>query len=95
MSSFFQNPDMVRKQLGLPAVVDLSVIGSATAEYHAKLEDLILTTVGEESIHHRSYRDSGAGSYTAYRYSIFFSDLPDLEAFYKNVGALPGTKAVL
>jgi putative lipoic acid-binding regulatory protein len=95
MSSIFNDPERVRQQLNLPAVIEYSVIGLSSAEYHAKLEELIVRLVGDENIHRRSFRESSGGAYTAYRFAIFQSEFEDVEAFYRQVGALTGTKAVL
>jgi putative lipoic acid-binding regulatory protein len=95
MESVFQDPERVRQQLNLPAVVEYSVIGLSTSEYHAKLEETVVRIAGEENIHRRAFRESAKGSYTAYRYAIFHSEFSDVELFYREVGSLAGTKAVL
>jgi putative lipoic acid-binding regulatory protein len=70
-------------------------VGASSAEYHAKLEQIVVQLVGDENIHRRTFRQSTGGAYTAYRYSIFHSEIEDVESFYREVGKLPGTKAVL
>jgi putative lipoic acid-binding regulatory protein len=95
MSSVFNDPERVREQLKLPAVVEYSVVGLSTSEYHAKLEEIVVRVAGEANIHRRAFRESSGGAYTAYRYAIFHTDFADVESFYRQVGSLPGTKAVL
>ncbi|MBI1291607.1 DUF493 family protein [bacterium] len=95
MSSVFEDPERVRKQLNLPAVIEYSVIGLSTAEYHARLEEVVVRIVGDANIHRRTFRESANGAYTAYRFAIFHSEFADVESFYREVGGLQGTKAVL
>lgn len=93
--SVFQDPENVRRQMNLPAVVSYSFVGASTPEYHAKLEEIVVRVAGEDNIHSRTYRASSEGKYTAYRYEIFQSDFADVETIYREVAALPGTKFVV
>ncbi len=91
----FRDREMVKKQMDLPGEVSYSFIGVSTPEYHARLEQIVVRTVGEENVRHRSFRASGGGNYTAYRYELFHLAFEEVEQLYRDVMALPGTKFVL
>jgi oligopeptidase A len=93
--SVFNNPDAVREQLQLPAVVFYSFVGESSDRYHQRLDEIIQRIVGEENIRGRTRHPSAKGKYTAYRFEIFHERFDDVEAIYREVGALPGTRFVL
>jgi len=93
--SVFKDPEQVRKNMDLPGVVSYSFIGASTPEYHAKLEEIIVRIAAEDNVQSRSFRESAAGAYTAYRYEVFHTDFQDVEAIYREVKDLPGTRFVL
>jgi putative lipoic acid-binding regulatory protein len=91
----FQNPDVVQQQLDLPAVVPYSFVGDSSATYQATLEAILLRVVGAANIRTRRTQLSSGGKYTAYRFEVFHDRFEDVEAIYREVGALPGTRFVL
>lgn len=93
--SVFKDPERVRKQMDLPGVVSYSFVGESTPEYHARLEEVVVRIAGDANIHHRTYRESSRGAYTAYRFDIFHTEFEEVEALYREVGRLPGTRFVL
>ncbi|CAN5447341.1 hypothetical protein BH09SUM1_BH09SUM1_05930 [soil metagenome] len=93
--SVFKDPENVRKQLNLPSVVSYSFIGDSTPEYHAKLDEIMTRIALDANIQSRGFKESRAGKYTAYRYEVFHADFADIEAIYREVMALPGTKFVV
>lgn len=95
MKSVFNDPERVKEQLNLPAVFRYSFVGASSPEYHARIEEIVGRIAGEKNIRKRSYRKSAAGTYTAYRFEVYHDDFEDIEAIYREVGALAGTKFVL
>ena len=93
--SVFKNPERVREQMDLPGVVSYSFVGESTPEYHARLEEIVVRIAGEENVHRRAFRESSRGVYTAYRFRIFHMDFDEVEALYREVSRLPGTRFVL
>ena len=93
--SVFKDPERVRRQMDLPGVVSYSFVGESTPEYHAKLEEIVVRVAGDDNIHHRTFRESSKGAYTAYRFEIFHTEFEEIEALYREVAALPGTRFVL
>lgn len=95
MTSVFRNPDAVRQQLDLPAVVAYSFIGLPTPEYHARLEAIVVRIAGPQNVRKRSFQSSSGGKYTAYRFEVYHDAFEDVEAMYREVGDLAGTKFVV
>jgi putative lipoic acid-binding regulatory protein len=93
--SVFKDPEMVRNQLNLPAVVKYSFVGMSTPEYHARLEEIVVRFAQESNIRNRSQKASSAGTYTAYRFEVYHDDFEDVEGIYREVMALPGTRFVV
>jgi oligopeptidase A len=93
--SVFQNPDAVREHLQLPAVVFYSFVGDSSERYQRTLETIIERIVGAKNVRGRTTRPSSQGKYTAYRFEVFHENFDDVEAIYREVGALPGTRFVL
>jgi putative lipoic acid-binding regulatory protein len=91
----FKNPQAVREQLKLPAVLSHSFVGLADPSYHARLEEVVVRLVGESNIRQRSFRNSAQGRYTAYRYDVYHDDFDVLEALYRAVSDLDGTKFIV
>ncbi|MCK6546738.1 DUF493 family protein [Myxococcota bacterium] len=91
----FQNPEAVERQLELPAIVPYSFVGDSSATYQATLEGILLRIVGAPNIRARRTQLSSGGKYTAYRFEVFHERFEDVEAIYREVGALPGTRFVL
>jgi putative lipoic acid-binding regulatory protein len=85
----------VKEQLQLPAVVFYSFVGDSSDGYHQRLDAIIARIVGEENIRTRTKHASAKGTYTAYRFEVFHERFDDVEAIYREVGALPGTRFVL
>ncbi len=81
--------------MDLPGKVSYSFVGDSSPEYHAKLEEIVVRVAGEENVHRRAFRESSGGVYTAYRFVIFHTDFEEVEALYREVGRLPGTRFVL
>lgn len=94
-ASVFRNPDAVREQLQLPAVVFYSFVGEASEGYQVRLEEIIVRLVGEAHVRSRTRHPSAHGKYAAYRFEVFHERFEDVEAIYREVGALPGTRFVL
>jgi len=95
VSSVFRNPDAVREQLALPAVIAYSFIGLPTPEYHARLEAIVVRIAGETNVRKRSFNPSSGGKYTAYRFEVYHDDFEAVEAIYREVRGLEGTKFVV
>lgn len=93
--SVFEDPEMVRQQMNLPAVIRYSFVGLSTPRYHAQLEEIVARIAGEENIRQRSYRKSRAGRYTAYVFEVFHDAFEDVESIYREVGRLDGTRFVV
>lgn len=81
--------------MALPGEVSYSFVGDPSPEYHARVEEIIVRIVGEDNIRRRTFRSSTQGHYTAYRFEVFHMAFEEVEAIYREVGALPGTKFVL
>lgn len=94
-NSVFKNPEGMRESLNLPAVVAYSFVGPTSPQYHARIESLLVRIVGEENIRQRTFRESSGGKYTAYKFEIFHTCFDDVEAVYREVMALEGTRFVL
>ena len=92
--NMFSDRERVAQELGLPAVVPYSFIGSATPQYHARVEAVMVEIVGEENIRARSLREGG-GRFTAYRFEIFHTSIDEVEEVYRRVAAIEGTRMVL
>ncbi len=95
MESVFDNPEAVREQLNLPAVIKYSFVGDSSPEYHAKLEEIVVRIAGDPNIRKRSFKESREGRYTAYRFEIYHDAFEDVEALYRAVSGLKGTKFVI
>ncbi|MGF1572339.1 MAG: DUF493 family protein [Sumerlaeia bacterium] len=93
--SVFKDPEMVREQLALPAVVKYSFVGLSTPEYHARLEEIVLRVANEVNIRNRTFKRSSEGAYTAYRYEVYHDNFQDVENLYREVMNLEGTKFVV
>lgn len=93
--SVFNNPEAVREQLALPAVVDYSFVGPTQSQYHARIEEIVTRIAGEDNIRKRTLRQSSAGTYTAYKFEVYHTDFEDVEAIYREVGALEGTRFIV
>ncbi|MBI5154779.1 DUF493 domain-containing protein [Candidatus Poribacteria bacterium] len=93
--SMFKDPETVKRQLKLPAVIAYSFVGDSTPEYHARLEEIVLRIVGESNIRKRTIRESSAGNYTAYRFEVFHDEFSDVESIYREVSALQGTRFMI
>ncbi len=95
MEPIFKDPEAVRAQLDLPTVVKYSFVGVSSPEYHAKLEEIVLRIAGEPNIRKRSFKESREGRYTAYRFDVYHDAFGDIEAIYRAVRDLAGTKFVI
>ncbi|MEQ8818838.1 MAG: DUF493 domain-containing protein [Sumerlaeia bacterium] len=95
MESPFNHPQQVKENLDLPTVVKYSFVGLSSPTYHARLEGILTRIAGEDNIRGRSYKQSSKGNYTAYRFEVFHDTFEDVEAIYREVGALPGTRFVV
>lgn len=93
--SIFENPERMAEALGLPNDVRFSVIGSPALEYQTRLTQAVEDLAGAEAVHAMSYRESRKGKYMSYRFTVFMATIEEVEAFYRVIGALPGTRAVL
>lgn len=93
--SVFKDPDMVREQLDLPAVIKYSFVGLATPDYHARVEEIVIRIAKEVNIRNRTYKVSSEGTYTAYRFEVYHDNFQDVEDLYREVMALEGTKFVV
>jgi oligopeptidase A len=93
--SVFQNPEAVREELKLPSMVFYSFVGDSSEPYRATLDAIIVRIVGEKNIRRRAEQKSSGGKYTAYRFDVFHESFEDVEAIYREVGALAGTRFVL
>ncbi|MCB2155900.1 DUF493 domain-containing protein [bacterium] len=93
--SVFKNPEQMKEQLNLPAVVAYSFVGPSTPQYHARVEGIVTQIVGEENIRKRTFRESAGGKYTAYKFEIYHTEFEDVETMYREVMALEGTRFVL
>lgn len=93
--SVFENPERFREHLKLPNVLRYSFVGSSAPEYHARLEEIVVRIAGERNIRKRTFRASANGRYTAYKYDVYHDDFPAIEALYREVIALEGTRFVL
>lgn len=93
--SVFNDPESVKDQLNLPAVVKYSFVGPSTPEYHAKVEEIIVRVVGEQHIRSRQMKESSGGKYTAYRFEVYHDLFEDVESVYEQVAALEGTRFVI
>ena len=91
----FRYRDLVAEQMDLPGEVGYSFVGPSTPEYHAKLEEIMIRNAGEENIRRRTHRASGKGTYTAYRFDVFHMALEEVEAIYREVTKLEGTRFVI
>lgn len=91
----FRDRDRVKEQMDLPGEVSYSFIGDPTPQYHAQLEQIIVRIVGENNIRRRSFRESGKGNYTAYKYDVFHMEFEEVEELYAEVIKLEGTKFVI
>lgn len=92
MDSVFKNPEAVKEQLNLPTVIGYSFIGPSSPKYHAQIEEIVTRVAGDKNIRKRTFRESAKGNYTAYKFEIYHDHFEDVEAIYREVGALPGTK---
>lgn len=95
VTSVFNDPEMVKRQLGLPAIVSYSFVGENNPRYHALVEEILVRIAGNENIRKRGFRESSKGKYTAYRYDVYHDDFQDIEAIYREVGELEGTRFVI
>jgi putative lipoic acid-binding regulatory protein len=93
--SVFENPERFREQLRLPNVLRYSFVGASSPEYHARLEEIVVRIAGEQNIRKRTFRASSGGRYTAYKYDVYHDDFPAIEALYREVIALEGTRFVI
>lgn len=93
--SVFRDPEAVKREMNLPAVISYSFIGDADPAYHARLVALVEEVVGVDRIRRRSVRPSRGGKYSAYKFDVFHDRFEDVEALYARVGKLPGTKFVV
>jgi putative lipoic acid-binding regulatory protein len=93
--SVFKNPERMREQLNLPTVIRYSFVGLSTPEYHARLEALVVRVAGEHNIRKRRFRESSTGRFTAYKYDVYHDEFATVEALYREVIALEGTRFVL
>jgi putative lipoic acid-binding regulatory protein len=91
----FKNPEAVREQMDLPAVINYSFVGDSSPVYHAKVEEIVVRIAGEQNIRKRSFRESAQGNYTAYRFEVFHDTFGDIEDIYREVIALEGTRFVI
>ena len=94
-SSVFRNPEAVEKEMRLPAVVSYSFVGDASPSYHARLVSAVEEVVGAGSVRRQSTRASKGGKYAAYHFDVFHVSFEEVEALYKRVGELDGTRFVL
>lgn len=85
----------MREQLKLPTVIRYSFIGACSPSYHARLEEIVVRVAGEENIRKRTFRESSAGNYTAYRFEVYHDSFDDIESIYREVIALEQTKFVV
>jgi putative lipoic acid-binding regulatory protein len=93
--SVFQNPEAVREELKLPSMVFYSFVGDSSEPYRTRLDAIMVRIVGEKNIRKRAVQMSSGGKYTAYRFDVFHERFEDVEAIYREVGALAGTRFVL
>ncbi len=93
--SVFNNPEAVREQMRLPAVINYSFVGDSSPTYHAKVEEIVVRIAGEANIRKRAFRESAQGNYTAYRFEVFHDSFADIEDIYREVMGLAGTRFVI
>lgn len=93
--SVFRDPEAVKQALKLPAVINYSFIGDPSPAYHARLEQAILEIVADDHIQSRRTHPSRTGKFVAYKYDIFHECYEDVEAVYRAVSTIPGTRCVL
>jgi putative lipoic acid-binding regulatory protein len=91
----FTNREVVRQQMNLPDVVFYSFVGEPTAQYRERIEGIITRIAGATNVRSRKQQPSSGGKYVAYRFEVFHERFEDVEAIYREVGALPGTRYVL
>lgn len=93
--SVFKNPEAVKQQLDLPAIINYSFVGDSSPEYHARVVATIEKIVGPENIRRRDLRPSSKGNYTAYKFEVYQEKFEEMEELYRLIGALEGTKFLL
>lgn len=91
----FKNPEAVREQMQLPAVINYSFVGDSSPVYHAKVEEIVVRIAGEANIRNRTFRESSQGNFTAYRFEVYHDTFGDIEDIYREVTDLAGTKFVI
>jgi len=92
VDSVFKNPEAVKEQMNLPAVIGYSFVGVTSSRYHAQVEEIVTRIAGDDNVRSRRTRASAQGTYTAYKFEIYHTDFADVEAIYREIGALEGTK---
>ncbi len=92
MGEVFKNRELVKEQMALPGEVSYSFIGVSAPEYHARVEAIIVETVGEENVRHRECKPSRKGDYVSYRFKIFHMEFEEVESLYRKIGKLKGTR---
>jgi putative lipoic acid-binding regulatory protein len=93
--SVFKNPDAVEREMRLPAVVSYSFVGDSSPSYHARLVSTVEGVVGVGSVRRQSSRPSKSGKYAAYHFDVFHATFDEVEALYRSVCDLEGTRFVL
>lgn len=95
MDSVFKNPEAVRRQMNLPAIVKYRFVGIASPRFHAQLEEIVTRVVGEANIRNRSNRPSAKGRYVSYIYDVYHDSFEDIETIYREVGSLEDARFVI
>lgn len=93
--SVFKDPEAVEREMRLPAVVCYSFVGDSSPSYHARLVSTVEDVVGVGSVRHQSSRPSRGGKYAAYKFEVFHVTFDEVEALYRRVCQLDGTRFVL
>ncbi len=93
--SVFKNPEAVEKEMRLPAVVSYSFVGDSSPSYHARLVSTVEDVVGVGSVRRQTSRISRGGKYAAYKFDVFHATFDEVEALYRRVCDLEGTRFVL
>ena len=93
--SVFKNPEAVEREMRLPAVASYSFVGDSSPSYHARLVSTVEDVVGAASVRRQSTRPSKGGKYAAYHFEVFHATFDEVEALYRRVCDLEGTRLVL
>ena len=93
--SVFKNPEAVEREMRLPAVVSYSFVGDSSPSYHARLVSTVEDVVGAGSVRRQTSRPSKSGKYAAYHFDVFHATFDEVEALYRRVCELDGTRFVL